>query len=522
MILGGFPNPVGWVIDKVTGFVGGVATAGFEALIGGLAAWVTDAVVWVIGGVFNFFIDSTDPNVQADWFVADDGPYGTTVAIGAALLLLFLLAGIAQGVLAGDIAGMLRRFALDLPVSVLGMVGLVTVTQALIRLTDQLSTFVLGTFEDDIADFTAVVTSLASLQGGAAAALVVVLLGLVTVLAGLILVAELAVRGALIYIVVALAPLVFAARLWPSLEGVAKKLLQLLVALILSKLAMAIALAVAASAAVGAGSGGEITALPPPEVFAEDPGGSVTQAVGVLLAALAAFGISAFSPLLVSRLLPMAEAAVVAQGIRGMPVRGGTQAASLAYYGQGLTGIRLARLAQRGSAAITATPGPPGSAPPPSGGPSGPGPGSPPPPGRGGGSGGARPPAGWRPVANQPDPAPVAGAAVAAPTGGPAGSGAAGLAAPGTAAGAGAARAPVRAAPGSAGAPSDPAGVGPGDVGTVVTTGGATSLRAAVEAQAAPGGAPPRGRVAGAGGAARRQPGDASTGRGRVAGGSGG
>jgi hypothetical protein len=514
VILAGFPNPVGWVIDKVSGFVGGVATAGFEALIGGLAAWVTDAVVWVIGGVFTFFIDSTDPNVQADWFVADDGPYGTTVAIGAALLLLFLLAGITQGVLTGDIAGMLRRFALDLPVSVLAMVGLVTVTQALIRLTDELSTFVLGTFEDNIADFTAVVTSLVSLQGGAAAALVVVLLGLVTVLAGLILVAELAVRGALIYIVVALAPLVFAARLWPSLEGVAKKLLQLLVALILSKLAMAVALAVAASAAVGAGSGGEATALPPPEAFAEDPGGSVTQAVGVLLAAVAAFGISAFSPLLVSRLLPMAEAAVVAQGIRGMPVRGGTQAASLAYYGQGLTGTRLARLAQGGSAAITATPGTPGSPPPPAGGSSGPGPGSPP-PGRGG-SGSGRPPAGWRPVPNKPDPAPAAGAGVAAPTGAPAGSAAARLPALGTGASAGAAR-----ATGSVGAPSALAGVGPGDVGPVAS-GGATSLRAAVEAQVAPGGAPPRVRVAGAGGVARRQPGDASTRRGQVAGGSGG
>jgi hypothetical protein len=84
---------------------------------------VTDAVVWVTGGVFNFFIDSTDPNVQADWFVADDGPYGTMLAIGAGLLLLFLLAGITQGVLAGDVGGMLRRVALDLPVSVLGMVA---------------------------------------------------------------------------------------------------------------------------------------------------------------------------------------------------------------------------------------------------------------------------------------------------------------------------------------------------------------------------------------------------------------
>src|SRR3546814_7586767 len=70
MILGiGFPNPIGWAIDKVTDFVGGVATAGFEMIIGGLVAWVVDAVMWVVGGVFNFFLDSSDPNVQADWFI---------------------------------------------------------------------------------------------------------------------------------------------------------------------------------------------------------------------------------------------------------------------------------------------------------------------------------------------------------------------------------------------------------------------------------------------------------------------
>ena len=464
----GWPNPVGWVIDKVSDFVGGVATAGFEALIGGLAAWVTDAVVWVIGGVFNFFIDFTDPNVQADWFTAEDGPYGTMVVIGAVLLLLFLLAGITQGGLAGDVGGMLRRVALDLPVSVLGMVGLVTVTQALIRLTDELSTFVIGNFEDNIADFTAVVTSLSTLAGGGATALVVVLLGLVTVLAGLILVTELAVRSALIYIVVALAPLVFAVRLWPSLEGVAKRTLQLLVALILSKLAMAVALAVAASSAVGAGSGGEVTALPPPEVFAEDPGGSVTQAVGILLAAVAAFGVAAFSPLLVSRLLPLAEAAVVAQGIRGMPVRGGTQAASMAYYTQGLTGMRLQRLAQGGGSRATSTgpPGPPGGPAPPT--PRSPGGGWPPSSPGSGRAGSGAPPAGWRPVPNQPDPAPSPGGVgvVARTAGAPgaatAGTGAAGTGAAGVAAG--------------ATGPAGPAVAGAAVAGRVA----ASSLRAAV------------------------------------------
>jgi type IV secretion system protein TrbL len=346
VILGiGFPNPIGWAIDKVTGFVGGVATAGFEMIIGGLVAWVVDAVVWVVGGVFNFFLDSTEPNVQADWFITGTGPYATTVSIGASLLLLFVLAGIIQGTLNGDVGGMLRRMALDLPVSVLGMVGLVTITQALIRLTDELSMHVMGNFQDDISQFGAVVASLQTLNGGTSTAFVVFVLGLVTVLAGLVLVAELVVRAALIYIVVALAPLVFATRLWPATKGAARKLLELLCALILSKLVIAVALAVAASAAVGSGSGGEVTSLPEPEVFAEDPGGSVTQAVGILLTAAAAFGVAAFSPLLIARLLPMTEAAVVAQGVKGGPVRAGQQGLMAANTMQMVSGHRLNQLA---------------------------------------------------------------------------------------------------------------------------------------------------------------------------------
>lgn len=333
MILGlGFPNPVGWVVDQVTGFVGDVATEGFEMVIGGLTAWIVDAVVWVVGGVFNFFLDSTDPNVQADWFVGADGPYATTAAIGATLLVGFVLVGITQGALAGDIGGMLRQVGLQLPVSVLGMVGLVTFVQALVRLTDDLSSGVLSRFGGNVADFTTVVTSLSVLSGGTATAFVVFLLGLVTVIAGVVLVAELVIRAALVYIVVALAPLVFAAQLWPALRGIGRKLLELVVALVLSKLVIAVALAVAAAAMVGVGSGGEVTALPPPEAVAEDPGGSVTQAVGILLAAMAAFGVAAFSPLLIAKLMPLTEAALVAQGVRGGPMRAGQQAMSLGYY----------------------------------------------------------------------------------------------------------------------------------------------------------------------------------------------
>lgn len=330
MIFAGFPNPVGWTIDKVGALIGGAATAGFEALTGGLVAWVLDAVLWVSDGVFNFFLDSTDPNVQADWFITGTGPYATTVGVASVLLVGFVLAGIIQGVLAGDVAGMLRRMAVDLPISVLGMVGLVTITQALIALTDELAGAVLANFQADLNEFSTVLASLAAVNGPVGTAFVVFVLGLVTVLAGLVLVAELVIRSALIYIVVALAPLVFATRLWPATKGAARRCLELLVALIVSKLVIAIALAVAAAAAVGVGSGGEVTSLPAPEVFAEDPGGSTTQAVGILLAAAAAFGVAAFSPLLVSRLLPLTEAALVAQGVKGGPVRAGQTALMMA------------------------------------------------------------------------------------------------------------------------------------------------------------------------------------------------
>jgi len=369
MIFAGFPNPVDWAIDKVTGFVGDVGEAGFELVIGGLTAWILDAVVWVVGGVFNFFLDSTDPNVQADWFVTGDGPYATTAAIGATLLVGFVLAGVAQGVIAGDVGGMLRRMALDLPVAVLGMVGLVTITQTLIQLTDALSAGLLQNFADDIGQFTAVVTSLSVLSGGTATAFVVFLLGLVTVIAGIILVAELVIRAALIYIVVALAPLVFAAQLWPALRGIGRKLLELLVALILSKLVIAVALAVAAAAMVGTGSGGEVTALPPPEVVAEDPGGSVTQAVGILLAAMAAFGVAAFSPMLITKLMPITEAAVVAAGIKGAPVRAGQQALSVSSYARiargsapGMASGGGAALAPASGQAVAGLAGPAGAA----------------------------------------------------------------------------------------------------------------------------------------------------------------
>lgn len=341
----GIPNPfgpIGWVLDEVGGFlgetVGDLASDAFGAFTRGITAWILDAVVSIATGVFNFFLDSTDPNVQADWFSGSNGTYTALVALATSLLLVCFLAGTIQGVVAGDVGGMVRGMAVHLPAAVVAMVALVGGTQVLIGATDSASAWVLADFEGDLHGVAGVLAQVHSMAGPQASAFLIVVVGLVTVVAGVILVAELVVRASLIYVVVALAPLVFATMVWPAMQGVSKKLLQLLGALIISKLVMAVALAVGAAALEGVGSGGEVTSMPAPEVVAEDPGGSVTQAIGLLLAGGAVFGVAAFSPLMVMKLMPIAEGALVAQGMRGGPMRGAQQTMAMAHHGKALAG----------------------------------------------------------------------------------------------------------------------------------------------------------------------------------------
>lgn len=90
--------------------------------------------------------------------------------------------------------------------------------------------------------------------------------------------------------------------------------------------------------------------------------------MGILLTAAAAFGVAAFSPLLVARLLPITEAALVAQGVAGSPVRAGHQGLMMANTLQMVTGRRCSQLAsgKAGSGeAGGAGAGPQGGAPPP-------------------------------------------------------------------------------------------------------------------------------------------------------------
>lgn len=299
------PNPINIVTDAF-GAVGGWA---FDKVAEGIASWILGAVEFFVNGAIDFLRSSSSPDVTAAWFSGSGSPYAVVRNIAGLLLVGFVLLGVIQGLVNGDVAGMIRRMAGNLPAAVAGMVVTTAVVSQLLQLTDAMSQAVLVNTDEQalhfLSGFGVTVTTVTS---GFAA----VILGLVAVVAGLLLWIELIVRASLIYVLVAISPLGFAATLWPSAKGVLRKTIELLLAVIISKLVICVTLAIGVAALSGAGTAGTSGAG-----LASNAGDSI----GALLVGSVLLGLAAFSPFIVLKLVPVAEAALVAQGVSRGPLR---------------------------------------------------------------------------------------------------------------------------------------------------------------------------------------------------------
>lgn len=305
--------------------VGGASGWTFNAIASGITSWVMGAVGDLVTGVTGYLLDSGRPGLEAAWFSGPGSPFAAVRNIAGTLLVGFILLAVIQGLLAGDLTGTAGRVARDLVLAVLGMAAVVVTTVKLLDLTDALSSAVLQGADGHAARF---LTGFGSAAGTATGGFALVLIGLLVAFGALLVWIELMVRSALVYLLVALSPLAFAAMVWPAARGVLRRTVELLLAVIVSKFVICVALAVGAAALGGAGSAGRAT------------GGPAAATLGTLLSGAAVLALAAFSPFLVLRLIPFAEAAVVAHGVSRSPLRG-AQAGAMAVY----SGHSLARLA---------------------------------------------------------------------------------------------------------------------------------------------------------------------------------
>ena len=332
------PNPVGIVVDGVGGLLGGAAGFAFDQIAEGIAKWVLDAVGFFVGGVLEFLQSSARVDVEAAWFSGPGSPYFAVRNIAASLLVGFVFLGLLQGLLNGDAWGMVRRVAGGLPAAVLGMVVTTAVVSRLVELTDVLSDAVLANSDDQALRF---LSGFGVAATGATQGFAAVVIGLVVVVAALLLWIELMIRASLVYLLVAISPLGFAAMLWPSARGFLKRTIEILLAVILSKLVICICLAIGVAALGGAGSAGGAGTV------ASEAGSSV----GTLLSGAVLLGLAAFSPFIILKLVPVAEAALVAQGVSRGPFR--TSQTALSTYSSTRMVSRLSGPAGGGTAAAS-------------------------------------------------------------------------------------------------------------------------------------------------------------------------
>ncbi len=283
----------GSIIGGALGAAGDVAQASIgvagDAVMGGLTSWVAGGAAWLLQRAAKVLDRSTRPALGSTWFQRQ---YRTMIGLAVGLSMLFLLCALLQAILRQDPAALVRSALLSLPLSLLLCFVAVTLVEGALAVTDWMTARVLGHFDRDTGEFFADVGEVlvpSSMTGSPLPGFLLFLGGLVTALATFVVWLELVMREAAIYVAVAFLPLCFAAMVWERTAHWCRRLVELLAAIVLAKLTIAVAIALAAGA-MGHGRGGQ--------------GG-----LSALMAGCAVMVIAAFTPLLLLRLIPLAEAA---------------------------------------------------------------------------------------------------------------------------------------------------------------------------------------------------------------------
>lgn len=283
---------VGNIGDAVTGGIGDAVGAGANAAAGaamnGVVAWASEGSAWLVTQIVKEIERSTRPELDQDWFTER---YHGMVALAAVLAAVFLLAAVGQAIVAQDVSRLLRAAFVHLPCAMLMTFVAVTLTQLGLRVTDEMTAWVLrGTGEDIHEAFRGLGAILSMTNGNSYAAPFVVFLNAVLIsIVALIVWLELVMREAAVYVDLAFLPLTLIAMVWERTAHWCRRLAEWLVAIVLAKFTIAAAFALAASAITG-GLG--------------DDGG-----VSTVLAGSAVLLIAALTPWALLKLLPFAEAA---------------------------------------------------------------------------------------------------------------------------------------------------------------------------------------------------------------------
>ena len=290
-------GPLDTICQAADGVGSSIAGAGAGAILDAVASWVVNGASWLLGQIGNVIDATTSIDVRAGWF---ESHYAVMAGLAAVVILPLLLASVFQAIYRQNAAVLARSFLVHLPLALLLTFAAAQLVQFALAATDALSSTVASHSGTDIhSALSGLANAMANQAAGGdpGAPTFVVLLGALLVTFGSLgLWIELLVRAAAVYAAALFLPLALASLVWPSISHWCRRLVETLVALILSKFVIVAIL----SLAVGA--------LAP----SSDASISATLAGGSLLL------LAAFSPFTLLRLVPLVEAGAIQhlEGVR--------------------------------------------------------------------------------------------------------------------------------------------------------------------------------------------------------------
>jgi hypothetical protein len=281
------------IIDAGSGLASSIAGPLASSLMSEVGAGVQQAATWLVQQVFTVIEQSTTPEVTGSWFVPQ---LQLMEQVAGLVILPVLMVATIGPVLRQDGRRLARVWGIGLPVAVFAGFAASELTQLAIQATDYLSEAVVGPSPDALAQ--AFVHAATSPAVEAAPLFVQMLLAAVTVAGAMAIWLELTLRSAGVYLATFFMPLVLVAYVWPSTAELARRGVQILASLVLSKFVIV--------ASLGLG-------------FVALTSGSAEAAVSGAAILLMA----AFAPFALLRLAPVAEASVIAhlEGMSRRPIR---------------------------------------------------------------------------------------------------------------------------------------------------------------------------------------------------------
>ena len=299
-----------------------------QSVLSVLTSALVSAAAWLVGHVIQLVAGSGQIDLEQPWFLERSA---VMLQLLEFVVLPLLLAATIGPVLRQDLRRLARVWGIGLPVAVLvGLTG-AQFTQLAMAATDELCAAIVGNPRATLGGSLGGLTTAMVIPG--APQLVAALIACLLIIGAVLLWLELVMRAAAIYVAVFFMPLALACYVWPATAAIAKRTVELLAALILSKFVIVATLTLGVAALHGGPSADN----------------AVIGAAILLLAG--------FAPFSLIRLAPIVEAGAIAhlEGVARRPLRAAGRSATNLAAGPAHPVVGLVLAARAGDARPPAT-----------------------------------------------------------------------------------------------------------------------------------------------------------------------